>query len=87
MNIGDVIPQDLINIDQLFPQIGTAVSAYLQKNPAKTNDLGGLLKLGALTANIGNIDLSSTPLKLNVENLILKGQSFASNCYGGLKFC
>ena len=87
VNIGEVIPQDLINIDQLFPQIGTAVSDYLQKNPAKTNDLGGLLKLGALTANIGNIDLSNTPLKLNVENLILKGQSFASNCYGGLKFC
>lgn len=87
VNIGDVIPQDLINIEQLFPQIGTAVSTYLQNNPAKTNDLGGLLKLGALTANIGDVDLSKSPLKLNVENLILKGQNFAPNCYGGLKFC
>ena len=87
VNIGDVIPQDLINIDQLFPQIGSAVSNYLQKNPAKTSDLEGLLKLGALTANIGEINLSNSPLKLNVENLILKGQNFAPNCYGGLKFC
>ncbi|GEM_PF-5281938 len=65
VNIGEVIPQDLINIEQLFPQIGTAVSAYLNTNPAKTSDLGGLLKIGALTANIGNVDLSKSPLKLN----------------------
>lgn len=87
VNIGEVIPQDLINIEQLFPQIGTAVSAYLNTNPAKTSDLGGVLKIGALTANIGNVDLSKSPLKLNVENLILNGQGFAPNCFGGLKFC
>ncbi len=87
VNIGEVIPQDLINIEQFFPQIGTAVSAYLNTNPAKTSDLGGLLKIGALTANIGNVDLSKSPLKLNVENLILNGQGFAPNCFGGLKFC
>lgn len=87
VEIGDVIPQDLIVIDQLFPQIATAVSQYLDKNPAKTNDLGGLLGIGALTANVGTLNLSSTPLKLNVKNLTLNGQSFAPNCSGGMRFC
>ncbi len=87
VNIGDVIPQDLIVIDQLFPQIATAVSQYLETNPAKTNDLGGLLGIGALTANVGTLNLSNTPLKLNVKNLTLNGQSFAPNCSGGMRFC
>lgn len=87
VNIGDVIPQEQIEIDQLFPQISIAVSDYLVKNPAKTNDLLGLLKVGSLSVDIGKIDLSHTPLKLNVEDLVLKSQNFAANCFGGHKFC
>ncbi len=87
VNIGDVIPQNAIVIDQLFPQISEKVSEYLQANPVQTTDLGGLLKIGELSTNIGTINLSNSPLKLNVENLSLRGQDFAPNCFGGYKFC
>ncbi|MDR9778108.1 hypothetical protein RJJ65_36850, partial [Rhizobium hidalgonense] len=87
VNIGNVNPTDAIDISPLFPQISNFVSQYLQANPAKTNDLLGLLKIGDLTANIGTIDLKDAPLTLNLSNLQLTNQDFVPNCYGGLTFC
>ncbi|TEU24774.1 hypothetical protein [Alkanindiges illinoisensis] len=87
VNIGNVNLTDAIDISPLFPQISTFVSQYLQANPAKTNDLAGLLNIGDLTANIGTIDLKDAPLTLNLSNLQLTNQDFVPNCYGGLTFC
>lgn len=75
VNVGNIIPQDAIDISPLFPQISTAVSAFLQANPAKTSDLDGLLLLGAdLDVNIGTVDLKNSPLTLNLSNLQLTNQ-------------
>lgn len=89
VNIGYVIPQDPIDIAPLFPQIATAVTNFLNANPAQTSDLGGLLDANGspLKVNIGTIDLKNSPLDLNISNLILTNQNFAPNCWGGLKFC
>ncbi len=88
VNIGNIIPQDAIDISPLFPQISAAVSAYLQANPAQTSDLGGLLKLGDLDVNISTVDLKNSPLTLNLSNLQLTNQNFKPNCHGsGLTFC
>lgn len=57
VNVGNIIPQDAIDISPLFPQISTAVSAFLQANPAKTSDLDGLLLGADLDVNIGTVDL------------------------------
>ncbi|WP_288401087.1 hypothetical protein [uncultured Acinetobacter sp.] len=90
VNIGYVVPQDPIDIAPLFPQIASAVSYYLRAgggHEAQTSDLRGLLGGSTLTVNIGNIDLKDSPLNLNISNLKLTNQNFASNCWGGLKFC
>ncbi|MDC4444772.1 hypothetical protein OHV35_15340 [Acinetobacter baumannii] len=88
VNVGNIIPQDAIDISPLFPQISTAVSAFLQANPAKTSDLDGLLLGADLDVNIGTIDLKNSPLTLNLSNLQLTNQNFKPNCHGsGLTFC
>lgn len=88
VNVGNIIPQDAIDISPLFPQISTAVSAYLQSHPAQTSDLDGLLLGADLDVNIGTIDLKNSPLTLNLNNLQLTNQNFKTNCHGpNLTFC
>lgn len=87
VNIGNVNPTDPLDISPLFPQISAFVSQYLATNPAKTNDLGGLLGGSTLDVNIGTIDLKNAPLTLNLSNLQLTNQNFVPNCYGNLTFC
>lgn len=89
VNIGNVVPSNLIDINPLFPQISAAVSTYLASNPAKTSDLDGLLFGAQLDVNIGTVDLINSPLSLPLSNLKLANQDFAVNCYAGagLSFC
>lgn len=89
VNIGNVIPANLIDINPLFPQISAAVTDHLSTpgNEAETTDLAALLFGGTLDVNIGNIDLSPYPLSLPLSNLKLATQDFAPNCYGSLTFC
>jgi hypothetical protein len=87
VDLGQIIPTDLIDISPLFPQLKTEISNYLQANPATTNDLAAVISGDGLDANIGNINLSGSPLSLLLSNLQLNGQNFAPNCYGSLSFC
>lgn len=87
VNIGNVNPTDALDISPLFPQISAFVSDYLADNPAKTNDLAGLLGGSSLDVNIGTINLKDAPLTLNLSNLQLTNQNFVPNCYGNLTFC
>lgn len=87
INLGSVDPTQSIDIEPLFPQIASAVSTWLAANPATSNDLGGLLGIGALDVDVGTVNLGAFPLSLTLTDLQLNGQNFAPNCYGGLKFC
>ena len=88
ISIGRVEPTQKLSIEPLLGQFATKAGDYLQKNPAQTNDLGGIISGNGLDANIGNVNLSSVaPLQMNLSNLQLNGQNFAPNCYGSLKFC
>jgi hypothetical protein len=87
VNLGNIIPTDLIDISPLFPQLKTEISNYLQDNPATTSDLAGIISGNGLDANIGAVDLATSPLSLVLSNLQLNGQNFAPNCYGSLTFC
>ena len=87
INLGSVDPTQSIDIEPLFPQIASAVSTWLASNPATSNDLAGLLGIGTLDVNAGNVNLAGSPLSLILTDLQLNGQNFAPNCYGGLKFC
>ncbi|MEC7119805.1 MAG: hypothetical protein VXW65_07885, partial [Pseudomonadota bacterium] len=83
-------PVEDIDIAPLFPQIATQVSNYLNANPASIG-LDGLfaavLGTGDINVQGGNIDLSSSPLSLTLNDLQLSGQGFVPNCYGTLDFC
>lgn len=89
VNIGNVVPSNLIDINPLFPQISAAVSSFLASNPAATSDLDGLLFGAQLDVNIGTVNLINSPLSLPLSNLKLANQDFAPNCYAGsgLRFC
>lgn len=62
------------------------VSQYLTNNPVNCGTL-------ALDCVLGNIDVSTVDLTgqyvpMNLSNLVLKNQTFASNCHGAdVKFC
>ncbi|WP_038343126.1 hypothetical protein [Acinetobacter sp. A47] len=88
VSIGRVEPTQRLSIEPLLGQFATKAGDYLKANPATTNDLLGVLTGSGLDAYIGDVDLSNvSPLQMNLSNLQLNGQSFAPNCYGGLKFC
>jgi hypothetical protein len=87
INLGSVDPTQSIDIEPLFPQIASAVSTWLASNPATSSDLAGLLGIGTLDVNAGNVNLAAFPLSLILTDLQLNGQNFAPNCYGGLRFC
>ncbi len=88
VNLGRIEPQQRLSIEPLLGQFAQKAGVFLQDNPASTSDLLAVLTGSGLDANIGNIDLSKvTPLQMNLSDLSLKGQNFAPNCYGSLKFC
>ena len=88
VSIGRVEPTQRLSIEPLLGQFAQRAGDYLQANPAKTNDLLAILTGTNLDANLGTINLSNAPaLQMNLSNLQLNGQNFATNCYGNLKFC
>lgn len=93
VTIGYVNPQDPIDLASaeigpfFFPQLQSAINSYLALNPAKTNDLAGIISGNGLSVNTGNLNLSAYPLSLGLSNLQLAGQNFSPNCYGSAKFC
>ena len=88
VSIGAVEPTNRLSIEPLLGQFAQKAGDYLQANPATTSDLLGVLVGNGINANLGNVDLSKgTPLQMNLSNLKLNGQDFATNCYGSLKFC
>lgn len=92
VNLGSVDPTQDIDIAPLFPQIASQVSLQLNARPYPSIGLGSLLNAivgaGDINVTVRNpIDLSDSPLSLNLNNLQLNGQNFAPNCYGSMKFC
>lgn len=86
VSIGEVMPEDHLSIQPLLGQFAQQASAALQRNPAETNDLLGILTGTNLDANIGTIT-PTEKLMMNLKDLQLQGQYFAPNCFGGHKFC
>ncbi|ENW81968.1 hypothetical protein F909_01657 [Acinetobacter sp. ANC 3929] len=88
IDIGDITPTKNVDIalGTIVETLGQ-VSDYLYDNPVNC----GILLLNCLvgsTINVGNVNLtSSPPVSMGLQNLQLKNQDFAPNCYGGLKFC
>ncbi|MFI8145657.1 hypothetical protein [Acinetobacter sp. ABJ_C5_2] len=86
IDIGDVTPQAQVKItnDVVQATLGK-VSQYLYDHPVDC----GTLAINCLLGNIdaGTVDLKGQYVPMALNNLVLKNQSFASNCYGSLKFC
>jgi len=64
------------------------ISAYLSKNENAVDC--GFLTTSCLLAgkiNTGTVNLTGKYVPMALNNLVLTNQGFASNCYGGLKFC
>ena len=87
IDIGDVTPQSQVVItDDVVKATLGKVSQYLTNNPVNCGTL-------ALDCVLGNIDVSTVDLTgqyvpMNLSNLVLKNQTFASNCHGAdVKFC
>ena len=87
IDIGDVTPSsEVIITSDVVKQTLTQVSSFLTDNPVEC----GLLATSCLLGNIntGTVDLANlSRVSMPLANLVLKNQSFAPNCYGGLKFC
>ena len=91
VNLGSVDPTEKIDIAPLFPQIAQVVSKDITDNPLSI-DIGSLINAVAGSGDIAvttskDISLLGKPLTLQLNDLLLNGQSFAPNCYGSLKFC
>jgi hypothetical protein len=89
--------EDEVELGSLSPTTNVAISnAVLQQtingiNADLTNNpraCGNLLTgcIGGDALEVGNIPLT-TDLDFPLTNLVLQGQEFKSNCYGGMKFC
>ncbi|SPL71092.1 hypothetical protein [Acinetobacter stercoris] len=88
IEIGDITPSK--GVDIALPTIKETlaqVSNYITANPVQCGVFLTSCLLGS-TINVGNIDLKNAPaVNMQLNNLQLKNQSFAPNCYGGIKFC
>ena len=87
IDIGDVSPADKVIItSDVVKQTLTQVSTYLAANPINCGFLATTCLAG--TINTGTVDLTnSSRVSMALADLVLKNQTFAPNCYGGLKFC
>lgn len=87
IDIGDVTPSNNVIItSDVVKQTLTQVSSYLTANPVQCGFLASSCLLGNI--NTGTVDLTnSSRVSMALADLVLKNQTFAPNCYGGLKFC
>ncbi|EJO35003.1 hypothetical protein ABLT88_06045 [Acinetobacter radioresistens] len=89
IDIGDVSPKnDVIITKDVVAATLDQVSAYLSKNENAVDC--GFLTTSCLLAgkiNTGTVNLTGKYVPMALNNLVLTNQGFASNCYGGLKFC
>ncbi|MBP4976653.1 hypothetical protein ITE91_01650 [Acinetobacter baumannii] len=87
IDIGDVTPQSQVVItDDVVKATLGKVSQYLTNNPVNC----GTLALDCVLGNIDvrTVDLTGQYVPMNLSNLVLKNQTFASNCHGAdVKFC
>nr|WP_174506581.1 hypothetical protein [Acinetobacter sp. Marseille-Q1620] len=87
IDIGDVTPSQNVDISMnTVKETLGQVSGYLNSNPV----MCGAFALSCLFGSIdtGKVNLSnSAAVNMQLNNLQLKNQSFAPNCYGGIKFC
>lgn len=85
INIGNVNPSQKIDItNDVLKQVVDPISNYITANPPQCNALNCVF--GSDLA-VGNVDLPNTSVNFPLKNLQLQNQTFAPNCYGGLKFC
>ncbi|MGQ1267352.1 hypothetical protein ACT42M_04295 [Acinetobacter baumannii] len=89
IDIGDVTPQSQVAItDDVVKAALDKVSAYLGKDENAVRC--GFLTISCLSGSIntGTVDLTGQYVPMNLSNLVLKNQTFASNCHGAdVKFC
>ncbi|MDE2422234.1 MAG: hypothetical protein KGO49_13765 [Gammaproteobacteria bacterium] len=100
--LGNLVPSSSINLCTsaassstcAYPQIATAVNAYLAANPPTSSSLSTLwaiLTNGTLGVQISTnaqpLNMSGSPIALTLNGLQLNSQFTTSNCYGSLKFC
>lgn len=86
INIGDVTPSQQVTVtDEVIKQLIPNVSSYLQKNPIECGFLATSCLAGSF--NLGTVSLQNATVNMELANLQLKNQNFATNCYGSLKFC
>lgn len=85
VDIGNVTPADQIQVtDDVLKQVVNPISDFIKKNPPTCNVLNCLF---GSDLSVGTVNLPNTTLDFPLKDLQLKNQSFAPNCYGGLKFC
>jgi hypothetical protein len=91
IDIGDISPADPVNIASNTIQATLVqVGNYLQSDDGyvRCGTFGLLSCIGGSSISIGTPDLANAPaVPMTLTNLVLVNQSFAPNCYGGLKFC
>lgn len=89
VNLGVLNPTQQIDISPTFGQMAAAFANYFNANPIPISTSQGLQQLfsGAMTVNVGALNIPST-LTMNVSNLALDShQNVVPNCMGGYKFC
>ena len=80
----DVLLQKIDITNDVLKQVVDPISNYITANPPQCNALN--CAFGSDLA-VGNVDLPNTSVNFPLKNLQLQNQTFAPNCYGGLKFC
>lgn len=86
VDIGNVTPSQKVEVtDAVIKQVIPLISNYLQANPIQC----GFLATSCLAGNfkLGEVPLQNATVDMQLNNLQLKNQAFAPNCYGNLKFC
>lgn len=86
VELGSLSPTTKVAISNaVLQQTINGINADLTNNP---RPCGNLLWgcIGGDALKVGNIPLT-TDLDFPLTNLVLQGQEFKSNCYGGMKFC
>ncbi|SSQ11248.1 hypothetical protein [Acinetobacter baumannii] len=95
IDIGDITPAESVSIanktiEETLALVSQKLSTGTRGNTkVDCGDLGLLSCIGGSTINIGNLNLAgATPVQMSLSNLVLKNQTFATNCHGAdVKFC
>jgi len=91
INLGEISPQDSIDISGVFPQIATLLGQKLAEPEYKLalglgDGINAIFGAG-ITKTVSPIDLTGNYVSLPLTDLILSSQEITPNCYGTLKFC